>query len=131
MTSIFLNLSFKLNTEEEELLLFLLSFIATVLKSIFPFFGGGEGPNQAVILISVREDRSVNFVWLAYLFILGKCNMAAAMETEQLGVEIFETAECEENIESQDRLNWSHFMSGRYSWSQLKKLLIPENTMAT
>uniref|UniRef100_A0A2K6EVZ8 dipeptidyl-peptidase IV n=1 Tax=Propithecus coquereli TaxID=379532 RepID=A0A2K6EVZ8_PROCO len=53
----------------------------------------------------------------------GKCNMAAAMETEQLGVEIFETAECEENIESQDRPKLEPFYVERYSWSQLKKLL--------
>ncbi|OWK09579.1 DPP8 [Cervus elaphus hippelaphus] len=62
-------------------------------------------------------------MWLIYLFILGKCNMAAAMETEQLGVEIFETAECEENIESQDRPKLEPFYVERYSWSQLKKLL--------
>uniref|UniRef100_A0A2K6EVX7 dipeptidyl-peptidase IV n=1 Tax=Propithecus coquereli TaxID=379532 RepID=A0A2K6EVX7_PROCO len=49
--------------------------------------------------------------------------MAAAMETEQLGVEIFETAECEENIESQDRPKLEPFYVERYSWSQLKKLL--------
>ncbi|XP_063452797.1 dipeptidyl peptidase 8 isoform X9 [Pan paniscus] len=53
----------------------------------------------------------------------GKCNMAAAMETEQLGVEIFETADCEENIESQDRPKLEPFYVERYSWSQLKKLL--------
>uniref|UniRef100_A0A8D0R488 dipeptidyl-peptidase IV n=1 Tax=Sus scrofa TaxID=9823 RepID=A0A8D0R488_PIG len=53
----------------------------------------------------------------------GKCTMAAAMETEQLGVEIFETAECEENIESQDRPKLEPFYVERYSWSQLKKLL--------
>ncbi|KAM7159293.1 dipeptidyl peptidase 8 isoform 5-T6 [Molossus nigricans] len=53
----------------------------------------------------------------------GKCNMAAAMETEQLGVEIFETAECEENIESGDRPKLEPFYVERYSWSQLKKLL--------
>ncbi|KAB1277069.1 Dipeptidyl peptidase 8 [Camelus dromedarius] len=53
----------------------------------------------------------------------GKCNMAAAMETEQLGVEIFETAECEENAESQDRPKLEPFYVERYSWSQLKKLL--------
>uniref|UniRef100_A0A5F9DA66 dipeptidyl-peptidase IV n=1 Tax=Oryctolagus cuniculus TaxID=9986 RepID=A0A5F9DA66_RABIT len=53
----------------------------------------------------------------------GKCNMAAAMETEQLGVEIFETAECEENTESQDRPELEPFYVERYSWSQLKKLL--------
>ncbi|OBS72976.1 hypothetical protein A6R68_12430 [Neotoma lepida] len=54
----------------------------------------------------------------------GKCNMAAAMETEQLGVEIFETAECEEGtIESQDRPKLEPFYVERYSWSQLKKLL--------
>uniref|UniRef100_A0A2K5IDA0 Dipeptidyl peptidase 8 n=1 Tax=Colobus angolensis palliatus TaxID=336983 RepID=A0A2K5IDA0_COLAP len=49
--------------------------------------------------------------------------MAAAMETEQLGVEIFETADCEENIESQDRPKLEPFYVERYSWSQLKKLL--------
>lgn len=50
--------------------------------------------------------------------------MAAAMETEQLGVEIFETAECEEGtIESQDRPKLEPFYVERYSWSQLKKLL--------
>lgn len=65
----------------------------------------------------------MNFMWPIYLFILGKCNMAAAMETEQLGVEIFETAECEENIESQDRPKLEPFYVERYSWSQLKKLL--------
>ncbi|CAK6432135.1 unnamed protein product [Pipistrellus nathusii] len=53
----------------------------------------------------------------------GKCNMAAAMETEQLGVEIFETAECEENIESGDQPKLEPFYVERYSWSQLKKLL--------
>ncbi|XP_078189541.1 dipeptidyl peptidase 8 isoform X11 [Callithrix jacchus] len=53
----------------------------------------------------------------------GKCNMAAAMETEQLGVEIFETADCEENIESQDQPKLEPFYVERYSWSQLKKLL--------
>lgn len=57
------------------------------------------------------------------LVFLGKCNMAAAMETEQLGVEIFETAECEENIESQDHPKLEPFYVERYSWSQLKKLL--------
>ncbi|XP_078189543.1 dipeptidyl peptidase 8 isoform X13 [Callithrix jacchus] len=49
--------------------------------------------------------------------------MAAAMETEQLGVEIFETADCEENIESQDQPKLEPFYVERYSWSQLKKLL--------
>lgn len=49
--------------------------------------------------------------------------MAAAMETEQLGVEIFETAECEENIESQDQRKLEPYYVERYSWSQLKKLL--------
>lgn len=54
----------------------------------------------------------------------GRCNMAAAMETEQLGVEIFETAECEEgNGQSQDRPKLEPFYVERYSWSQLKKLL--------
>lgn len=57
------------------------------------------------------------------LIFLGKCNMAAAMETEQLGVEIFETADCEENIESQDQPKLEPFYVERYSWSQLKKLL--------
>ncbi|XP_031811221.1 dipeptidyl peptidase 8 isoform X2 [Sarcophilus harrisii] len=49
--------------------------------------------------------------------------MAAAMETEQLGVEIFETAECEENVESQEQPKLEPFYVERYSWSQLKKLL--------
>lgn len=39
------------------------------------------------------------------------------------GVEIFETADCEENIESQDRPKLEPFYVERYSWSQLKKLL--------
>lgn len=68
------------------------------------------------------EDGPVNS--LLCLVFPGRCNMAAAMETEQLGVEIFETAECEEgNGESQDRPKLEPFYVERYSWSQLKKLL--------
>uniref|UniRef100_A0A7M4DVQ6 dipeptidyl-peptidase IV n=1 Tax=Crocodylus porosus TaxID=8502 RepID=A0A7M4DVQ6_CROPO len=52
------------------------------------------------------------------------CNMAAAMETEQLGLEIFETvAGCEEHVEKEELPRLEPFYVERYSWSQLKKLL--------
>lgn len=52
------------------------------------------------------------------------CNMAAAMETEQLGLEIFETvAGCEEHVEKEESPRLEPFYVERYSWSQLKKLL--------
>lgn len=96
-------------------MLFLLGFIAAVLKSIFPL------ALRDCHSDNIREDSPVNsFMCLVFL---GKCNMAAAMETEQLGVEIFETAECEENIEPQDQPKLEPFYVERYSWSQLKKLL--------
>uniref|UniRef100_A0A6I8NF23 dipeptidyl-peptidase IV n=1 Tax=Ornithorhynchus anatinus TaxID=9258 RepID=A0A6I8NF23_ORNAN len=51
--------------------------------------------------------------------------MAAAMETEQPGVEVFGTAECEESgeAEAEERPALEPFYVERYSWSQLKKLL--------
>ncbi|XP_065267643.1 dipeptidyl peptidase 8 isoform X3 [Emys orbicularis] len=49
--------------------------------------------------------------------------MAAAMETEQLGLEIFGTAESEEHAEAEEQPKPEPFYVERYSWSQLKKLL--------
>lgn len=51
------------------------------------------------------------------------CNMAAAMETEQLGLEIFGTSESEEHAEAEEQPTLEPFYVERYSWSQLKKLL--------
>ncbi|XP_037766186.1 dipeptidyl peptidase 8 isoform X3 [Chelonia mydas] len=49
--------------------------------------------------------------------------MAAAMETEQLGLEIFGTSESEEHAEAEEQPTLEPFYVERYSWSQLKKLL--------
>uniref|UniRef100_A0A8C0HCU9 dipeptidyl-peptidase IV n=1 Tax=Chelonoidis abingdonii TaxID=106734 RepID=A0A8C0HCU9_CHEAB len=49
--------------------------------------------------------------------------MAAAMETEQLGLEIFGTAESKEHAEAKEQPKLEPFYVERYSWSQLKKLL--------
>nr|XP_060611592.1 dipeptidyl peptidase 8 [Anolis sagrei ordinatus] len=52
--------------------------------------------------------------------------MAAAMETEQPGLEIFETAECEENVspvEAEEAAKPEPYFVERFSWSHLKKLL--------
>ncbi|KAH0620092.1 hypothetical protein JD844_014680 [Phrynosoma platyrhinos] len=50
--------------------------------------------------------------------------MAAAMETEQPGFEIFETAENEENVVPEEKTKLEPYYVERYSWSHLKKLLM-------
>ncbi|XP_062439426.1 dipeptidyl peptidase 8 isoform X6 [Rhea pennata] len=49
--------------------------------------------------------------------------MAAAMETEQLGLEIFETAGPEEQVQREEQPKLEPFYVERHSWSQLRKLL--------
>lgn len=51
------------------------------------------------------------------------CNMAAAMETEQPGLEVFETAGCEEQVQREEQPKPEPFYVERHSWSQLRKLL--------
>uniref|UniRef100_A0A663ER51 dipeptidyl-peptidase IV n=1 Tax=Aquila chrysaetos chrysaetos TaxID=223781 RepID=A0A663ER51_AQUCH len=51
------------------------------------------------------------------------CNMAAAMETEQPGLEIFETAGREEQVQREEQPKLEPFYVERHSWSQLRKLL--------
>lgn len=50
--------------------------------------------------------------------------MAAAMETEQPGFEIFETAENKENVAPEEKAKLEPYYVERYSWSHLKKLLM-------
>ncbi|KAJ7311160.1 hypothetical protein JRQ81_006765 [Phrynocephalus forsythii] len=52
------------------------------------------------------------------------CNMAAAMETEQPGFEIFEAAENKENVAPEEKAKLEPYYVERYSWSHLKKLLM-------
>lgn len=49
--------------------------------------------------------------------------MAAAMETEQPGLEIFETAGHEEQVPREEQPKLEPFYVERHSWSQLRKLL--------
>nr|XP_009943729.1 PREDICTED: dipeptidyl peptidase 8 isoform X4 [Opisthocomus hoazin] len=49
--------------------------------------------------------------------------MAAAMETEQPSLEIFETAGCEEQVQREEQPKLEPFYVERHSWSQLRKLL--------
>ncbi|XP_068266248.1 dipeptidyl peptidase 8 isoform X3 [Nyctibius grandis] len=49
--------------------------------------------------------------------------MAAAMETEQPGLEIFETAGREEQVQREEQPKLEPFYVERHSWSQLRKLL--------
>uniref|UniRef100_A0A8C0UFZ2 dipeptidyl-peptidase IV n=1 Tax=Cyanistes caeruleus TaxID=156563 RepID=A0A8C0UFZ2_CYACU len=49
--------------------------------------------------------------------------MAAAMETEQPGLEIFETAGREEQVPREEQPKLEPFYVERHSWSQLRKLL--------
>lgn len=51
------------------------------------------------------------------------CNMAAAMETEQPGLEVFETTGCEEQVQREEQPKPEPFYVERHSWSQLRKLL--------
>uniref|UniRef100_A0A8B9TPK3 dipeptidyl-peptidase IV n=1 Tax=Anas platyrhynchos TaxID=8839 RepID=A0A8B9TPK3_ANAPL len=51
------------------------------------------------------------------------CNMAAAMETEQPGLEIFETAGREEQEQREEQPKLEPYYVERHSWSQLRKLL--------
>lgn len=50
--------------------------------------------------------------------------MAAAMETEQPGFEIFETVEHKENASPEEKAKPEPYYVERHSWSQLKKLLM-------
>lgn len=50
--------------------------------------------------------------------------MAAAMETEQPGLEIFETSERKSSAASERASKLEPYYVERYSWSQLKKLLM-------
>ncbi|XP_060115945.1 dipeptidyl peptidase 8 [Heteronotia binoei] len=49
--------------------------------------------------------------------------MAAAMETEQASLEIFETSERKESAASEEKVKLDAYYVERHSWSQLKKLL--------
>lgn len=60
---------------------------------------------------------------LRYSVLPETCNMAAAMETEQPGLEIFETAGHEEQVQREEQPKLEPFYVERHSWSQLRKLL--------
>lgn len=60
---------------------------------------------------------------LCFFFLPEPCNMAAAMETEQPGLEIFETAGREEQEQREEQPKLEPYYVERHSWSQLRKLL--------